>query len=47
LVQNKLERIGKFDIALDDYVKTDDSRLLTDEQIDKLNRLVIGEDGTA
>lgn len=47
LVQNKLERIGKFDIALDDYVKTGDSRLLTDEQIDKLNRLVIGEDGTA
>jgi len=28
-------------------VKTGDSRLLTDEQIDKLNRLVIGEDGTA
>ena len=47
LVQNKLERVGKFNIALDDYVKTDDSRLLTDEQIDKLNRLVIGEDGTA
>lgn len=46
VVDGRLERVGKLDADLSDYVKNDDSRLLTLDQINKLNHLVIGEDGS-
>ena len=45
VIDNELEKIGSWDVDLSNYVQNDDSRLLSQSQIDKLDAITLDNNG--
>ena len=47
VINNSLEKIGSWDVNLDNYIQSDDDRLLTEDQKKKLNSIGLDENDQA